>query len=395
MIGSAPAIVPFQRTGNISTREPRLPIRVSFVIDRLSRAGTESQLLALIRHASRSRIEPTLVLLDGTDEESLSLEPEDCPVLRLGTKKLLSRSGFAAARHLRTFWQRTRPDVVQAYFLDSSYLALPLAKLLGIRTTIRVQNNLGYWITPRHRLLNRVLRRLSDQTLTNSESGRVAICQSERVARNRVVAIENGVDLERFAGFAPPCGNPNAVRIGCVANLRPVKNIDGLLHAARIVCDRDPRVEFAIAGDGEQRAELERLRTALDLEKRVEFRGSIADVPGFLSTLDIAVVPSHSEGMSNALLEAMAAGRAVVATDVGANARLLADGTCGLLVPPGNPEMLATAIARLVVDPALARQLGAKAHSRVADGFSREAMCRRFEEFYLAVSTLSLVQCRT
>lgn len=387
MIGSVLKLPQVQRTERIPNREP---IRVSFVIDRLSRAGTESQLLALIRHVDRARIEPTLVLLDGTDEESRSLEPDDCAVIRLGSKKLLSRGGFSAAKRLYNFWHQNRPDVVQAYFLDSSYLAIPLAKIMGVQSTIRVQNNLGYWITPRHRFLNRIMRQLTDKTLTNSESGQMAICRSERLPTSRVIAIENGVDLDRFAGFAPPCRNPTSIRVGCVANLRPVKNIDGLLHAARIVCEQDARVTFAIAGDGEQRAELERLRTALKLENRVEFRGSIVDVPGFLKTVDIAVLPSHSEGMSNALLEFMAAGRAIVASDVGANARLLNNGTCGLLVPPGDSAVLASAIVRLIADSGLAQRLAANARCRVAEGYSREAMCRRFEEFFLTTAAHSV-----
>jgi len=386
VIGLATGPIASKQSNRIPTREHRLPVRVSFVIDRLSRAGTESQLLALIRHIDRSCVEPTLVLLDGTDDESRSLEPDDCPVLRLGTKKLLSRNGFAAAHRLSAFWQHTRPDVVQAYFLDSSYLALPLAKLMGIRKTVRVQNNLGYWITPRHRLLNRVMRRMTDQTLTNSEAGLDAICRSEQLSPRRVLAIENGVDHERFAGFDSPCRNPRSIRIGCVANLRPVKNIDGLLGAARSVCNRDSRVTFAIAGDGEQRAELEQLRRTLELEHCVAFIGSIADVPQFLSTLDIAVLPSHSEGMSNALLEFMAAGRAIVATDVGANARLLDSGVCGLLVAPGDSAGLAAAINRLIADPVLAQQLGAKARSRVETSFSRQSMCRRFEDFFLTMA---------
>src|SRR6476469_4498515 len=94
------------------------PVRVCFMIDRLSRAGTESQLLALIRELDRSQVRPSLVLLDGEDDLSRALEPADCPVIRLGVRKLFSPKAVSAARRLRAFWREQRPDILQAYFLD-------------------------------------------------------------------------------------------------------------------------------------------------------------------------------------------------------------------------------------------------------------------------------------
>lgn len=358
------------------------PIRVAFVIDQLGRAGTETQLLALIRGLDRSRVQPSLVLLDGEHESSRALEPADCPVTRLGVKRLASGAALRAARRLAAAWRAEPPDIVQVYFLDSAYFAVPLARWCGVPRVVRVRNNLGYWLTRSHRLFNRIVGRAVDVTVTNAEAGRQALVAEEGLAAERIAVIANGVDLDRFQDFPPPDTSRPGVRIGCVANLRPVKNIDGLLRAARIVCDRHPTAVFEIAGEGEQRAELERLRATLRLENRFLLQGSVADVPGFLRDVDIAVLPSHSEGMSNALLESLAAGRAVVATDVGANARLLDGGQCGLVVPPGDDSLLAAAIERLLADSALARRLGAAARSHVEREHGRAAMVRRFEAFF-------------
>ncbi len=352
---------------------PAGPIRVAFVIDNLGRAGTETQLLALIRGLDRAKVTPSLVLLDGTAAESRALEPADCPVVRLGVRKLFSRAAARAAARLVRAWRADRPDIVQAYFLDSAYLAAPAARAAGIRRVVRVRNNLGYWLTPKHRALGRIISPLVDVTLTNSEAGRAAVA-------GRVAVIENGVDLDRYADFPPPFANL-AVRVGCVANLRPVKNIAGLLRAARIVCDCHPAVTFAVAGNGPDRPALEALRAELGLRDRFTFHGSVADVPGFLRAVDVAVLPSDSEGMSNALLEYLAAGRAVVATDVGANADLTGPAG-GLIVPPGDPAALAAAITRLVADPNAGRRTAAAGQARVAARFGRPAMCRRFEAFY-------------
>jgi glycosyltransferase involved in cell wall biosynthesis len=299
-------------------------------------------------------------------------------VLRLGVRALCRPAAARAAYRLRRFWRDTRPDVVQAYFLDSSYFAVPLARLCGVRTVVRVRNNLGYWLTPKHRVLNRLVNRLVDVSLTNSASGRDALVAADGLDPGRVAVIENGVDLDRF----PPvsAAGATALRVGCVANLRPVKNIDGLMRTAGRVLGRFPGAVFEVAGDGDQRAGLERLHADLGLGDRFVLRGSVADVPGFLRSVGVAVLPSHSEGMSNALLEYMAAGRAVVATDVGANAAVL--GGAGVIVPPGDEPALAAAIGGLLADPALISRLGAAARRRVEAEYSRDAMRRRFEDFY-------------
>ena len=388
------------------------PIRVSFVIDNLGRAGTESQLLALLRTLDRRAVQPSLVLLDGEGDASRELEPAGVPILRLGVRKLASVRAVSAAKRLRAFWLEHRPDVAQIYFLDSAYFAVPVAKACGVRKVVRVRNNLGYWVSAKHKWLGRLIRPWVDVTLTNSELGREALVTGEGLARKRVAVIENGVDLvpvspggeglvwnpsppgERGRGEGDSCeadpipphpqplspGGEGSQRIGTVANLRPVKNIAGLMRTAKSLLPEFPHLRFEVAGDGEQRAELEALHAALGLGDRFVLRGSITDVPAFLRSLDVAVLPSLSEGMSNAVLEYMAAGLPVVATAVGATPKLL-DG-CGVLVPAGDDTALSAALAALLRNPDRAATLGAAARRRVEAEYGRDAMRRRFEEFY-------------
>lgn len=358
------------------------PVRVCFMIDRLSRAGTESQLLALIRELDRSRVEPTLVLLDGEDDLSRALEPADCPVIRLGVRRLVGLGAARAARRLRAFWREHRPDVLQVYFLDAAYFGAPLARFSGVRKVVRVRNNTGYWVTPRHRLMGRLVRPFVDATLTNTEAGRRALVEGEGHRADRVVVLENGVDTAKFNRFMLPDTSKRRVRVGCVANLRPVKNVDGLMRAAKVALDRFPQLVFEVGGDGEQRGELERLHAELGLGGRFVLRGSVADVPAFLRTVEVAVLPSHSEGMSNALLEYMSAGRAVIATDVGANATVLRHGKDGLVVVPGDGGALVEAIGAMLANPLRAAGFGASARKRAEAEYSRDAMRRRFEAFY-------------
>lgn len=376
------ALLAPRRAPAAPTPAPAAPVRVCFMIDRLGRAGTESQLLALLRTLDRSRVEPTLVLLDGEDDLSRALEPADCPVIRLGVRRLFSLSAARAATRLRKFWREHRPEVLQAYFLDASYFGAPLAKLCGVRKVVRVRNNLGYWVTRRHRVMGRFVRPFVDATLTNTAAGKEALVESEGHRPDRVVVLENGVDTSRFNRFMYPDTSKKRVKVGCVANLRPVKNIDGLMRAARSALEKFPKLVFEVAGDGEQRAELERLHGELNLGDRFKLRGSVSDVANFLRTVDVAVLPSHSEGMSNALLEYMSAGRAVIATDVGANAELVRHGRDGLIVPAGDSPALVGAIGEMLANPLRAAMYGASARVRVESEYSRDAMRRRFEEFY-------------
>lgn len=361
---------------------PAAPVRVCFMIDRLTRAGTESQLLALIRELDRSRVEPTLVLLDGEDDVSRALEPADCPVLRLGVRKLMSLSAVRAAGRLRSFWRETRPDVLQTYFADPAYFGVPVARFCAVPKVLRVRNNLGYWVTRKHRVLGRLLRPFVDTTLTNTEIGKQSLVERDGLCPARVAVLENGVDTARFNWFMLPDTTKRKVRVGCVANLRPVKNIDGLMRAARQAVEQFPQLVFEVAGDGEQREELERLHADLGLGDRFVLHGAVSDVAGFLRRIDVAVLPSHSEGMSNALLEYMSAGRAVVATDVGANATLVQHGKSGLIVPPGDGAALVGAIGQYLKTPLRAAAFGAAARRRVEGEYSRAAMIRRFEGFY-------------
>jgi glycosyltransferase involved in cell wall biosynthesis len=358
------------------------PIRVCYMIDRLTTAGTETQLLALIHHLDRSRIEPSLCLLDGEDPRSRALEPRNCPVLRLGVRSLHRPSTLLKALRLARFLRERRIDVIQIYFQDSSYLGVPVARLAGVPRVVRTRNNLGYWITPLHRWLGWACNQWTDALIANCEPCRRAVIADEGARPGRVQVLENGVDLAHFPALPAGAGREGGPRVGVVANLRPVKGLDVFVRAAAEVAARFPHATFPVAGEGELGPHLGCLAGDLGLGSRLVLTGSVADVPGFLAGLDVAVLCSRSEGMSNALLEYMAAGKPIVATAVGANGYLVRHNVHGLLVPPGDAGRLAGAIRRLLEDPSLARRLGAAARARAHERYSRAAMVRRFEDFY-------------
>jgi glycosyltransferase involved in cell wall biosynthesis len=172
-------------------------------------------------------------------------------------------------------------------------------------------------------------------------------------------------------------------RVGVVANLRSVKGLETLIEAAARLAPVSSDVVWEVAGEGEHRPVLEQALREKRLAERFSLPGALADIPAFLASLAVAVLPSRAEGMSNALLEYMAAGRPIVATAVGGNGELIQNGIHGLLVPPDDAGSLARAIGRLLDNPDLACRLGSAARRRAQERYSREAMVRRFEQFYL------------
>jgi glycosyltransferase involved in cell wall biosynthesis len=355
-------------------------VRVCFLIDDLAAAGTESQLVALVRRLDRSRVLPYLVLLRGDNAVSHGLLPDCCPCLRLGVGSLKHPStALKSLRFLHFLW-RERIDVVQTYFPDSSYFGIVAGWLAGVPHRIRTRNNIGHWLTPAHRQLGRALNLLTTATVANCHAAREALLDDEKPPSRSVIVLENGVDLERFLDIALP--GESALRVGAVANLRHIKGLDVLVAAAAMVTREFPEATFHVAGEGPERATLQSAIRELGIAPRFHLHGAVADIPGFLAGLDVAVLPSRAEGMSNAVLEYMAAGRPLVATAVGATPEVIRDGVDGLLVPPGDAPTLANAIARLLRDRPLARKLAVSARRRASEQYSRAAMVRRFEEFY-------------
>src|SRR5262249_39583744 len=291
-----------QRAPAASASAPPRPVRVCYLIDELTTAGTETQLLALIRRLDRRRVQPFLCLLRGraAHPRALGPGPADCPVLRLGVGSLRHPSSLIKACRFASFLRRQCIDVLQVYFPDSTYFGIPAALLARVPHIVRTRNNLGYWMTRWHRRLGRLCNRFTKALIANCDASRESVIAEEGMPPERVLVLENGVDLERFPVVEHP--HPAACRrVGVVANLRPVKGLDVFIRAAALIAAAHPDVTFYIGGDGPLRADLESMVNAEGLEGKLVFEGTIADVPGFLAELDVAVLPSRSEGMSNAL----------------------------------------------------------------------------------------------
>jgi glycosyltransferase involved in cell wall biosynthesis len=214
------------------------------------------------------------------------------------------------------------------------------------------------------------------------------VIAQEGTRPDSVTVIENGVRLSRFAEVAPVSFSSNGLpmSVGMVSNYRPLKGSDVFVKAAKILSESRPSVTFQVAGFG-NRDPVSEMAREMGVEGLFTIHDRVDNVPSFLSELDVAVLPSRTEGLSNSLLEYMAAGRPIVAAAVGGTPEVIEDGVHGLLVPAGDAEATARAIDRILRDPSLAARLGAAAKARSWQQNSMETMTRRHEEFYLKLAS--------
>jgi glycosyltransferase involved in cell wall biosynthesis len=281
--------------------------------------------------------------------------------------------------------------IVHTYLVSANLYGALAARLAGVPAVVTSRRDTGFSRNWRLRLV--------EEWLVNPRVVRVAaVCPAvAREARRerglsaeRVVTIPNGVDTAEFDPALHPreaarsrlglAGDDAA--LGVIAHLSPVKGHADLLAAMARIVEARPRARLFVVGDGVLRAELEAKCRALGLTGRVVFTGARPDVAAVLAALDVVVVPSHTEGLSNALLEAMAMARPVVATAVGGNPDAVEAGTTGLLVPPRDPEALAASVLGLLERPDEARRLGEAARRRVLAEFSLDRMVAGYEALY-------------
>lgn len=363
------------------------PLRVCFMIDELRTGGTETQLLRMIDAFDRAHVVPHLCLLNGLNDSSRRLEPTNCPIVRLGVRKLIGFHSIRQTWALRKVLRQWNIDVVQVHFPDSTYFGVPVARWAGVSRIVRTRRDLFYWVTGVHKRWGRKLdelynRRFVDLMIVNSHAVAEAARQQESPPPRRIEVIPNGLDLSQPPPSDAASHRRSTTSIGIVSMLRPEKRLDLFIEAARRLLDQKRDVTFEIAGDGPERARLEALVSRYNLHKHVRFRGVMDRVREFLGTINVGVLCSDTEGLSNAIVEYMAAGLPIVATAVGGNLELLEDGATALLCPAGDADALARGIARALDEPEMARRLGAEARRRCEAKFDLKLVVDRYEQLY-------------
>lgn len=359
------------------------PLRVMFINTHLSVGGAETLLVNLIRRMDRDRFAPELCCLKhlGPLGEELAAE---VPAF---SNLLHSKKDIFVIQRLGNLIRERRIDAVVTVGTggDKMFWGRLAAWRAGVPVVLSALHSTGL---PDHvERPNRLLARWTDGFIAVAESHGQYLAEAEGCPANKVFVVPNGVNTETFTPQAPDEELCRELELQehqpvatIVAALRPEKNHALFLKAAAQVHASVPDAKFLIVGDGPCREELEALTASLNLQDTVQFLGVRSDVAKLLSLSTVAVLTSKMEANPVSLLEAMATATPVVATRVGSIPETVIDGTCGFLVPPDDPQVLAQRIEVLFADRTLAGILGQQAREHVVDHWSLDRMVQGYED---------------
>jgi glycosyltransferase involved in cell wall biosynthesis len=377
-------------------------IRIVRVISRLNVGGPSLHVTALTAGLDPARFDSTLVT--GTENpgegsmldlaEARGIKPVVIPEM-VGEAQLKGRDAKAVVKLYRLL-RAQRPHIVHTHTAKAGFLGRIAARLAGVPIVVHTYHGHvlhGYYSHTKTQLLRRM-----EQALAHVTDAIVAV--SDQVKRDlvaygvatpgKVEVIPLGLDLAPYADSAALRGqfrrelelSDTTPLVGIVGRIFPIKNHRLFLEAAVRIVATEPRARFIVVGDGVLRKAMEQHAHALGIRYSVVFAGWRRDLPRIYADLDVLVVSSDNEGTPVSAIEAMAAGRPVVATRVGGLPDLISDRKTGVLVPPRDPTALAAAVLELLRDEPFARALGQTASAAVVERFATARLLRDIQALY-------------
>jgi len=368
------------------------PMKVIHVVRALETGGLESLVLqSCARMRSAHGLDASVYALLPGDGLAQRPEHRDVPCVTV------SRNGcqtiVGAAVRLARLFRRERPHVVHVHNFFSHVRAAAAAKWARVPVLVHTKHGAQYPTVWGSRRLAGAAYRLSDVLVAISEDVRQGLMRTYRFAPGKVRLVVNGIDTERFGSVSKELvpggrrvlGIEGRPLIGTVCRLSPEKGVPTLLEAFARLAPSMPDARLLIVGDGAERAACQTRAQELGVGDRTHFLGMRDDVAAIYPLLDIYVQPSYTEGISLTILEACACGLPVIATAVGGNPEIVAEGRSGRLVPPGNAQALANAIQDTWADNGAAFAMGQAARRRVVESFSLERMVSDYVDLYWQV----------
>lgn len=359
---------------------PVSPLPVGVFLTSFWPGGTERQMLELVRRLDRRRFSVHVACFHREGTWLPLVEQYADSVTEFPISGFRSRDTLRVAAAFHAWCRSKRIAVLHTSDLYANIFGLPVAAAARVPVRIGSRRELNPDKSAAQLAAQRCAYSFAHRVVANSTAA-VARLRHEGLRRSTIAHIANGIDLDTFH---PPSAQPPLRRLVTVARLRPEKGHDTLIDAAASITRAFPDMTLSIVGDGPLRDDLVRRVAARGLGERVRFAGHTDDVAGTLREHDVFVLASRSEAFPNSVIEAMATGMPVVATEVGGIPELVEHGRNGLLVPADRPDELAQAVIDLLRRPSFARALGRKARVDVLTRYSFDRMVSQFETLYLA-----------
>jgi glycosyltransferase involved in cell wall biosynthesis len=356
---------------------------VFLMTNSLEVGGSEQQFVALVEALSRERfeIQPACLRRIGGLAPRVGEIPEFPPGGSLFYMQS-HRARLAIARYMR----RHQTRIAHAFDFYTNLMMVPAARIGGVAVVLGSHRQLGDLLTRAQFRVQLLAFRMCDRVICNSRAAAERL-RKVGLPEHKLEIIPNGLPERLFVHCAAAIPRPpGGVRVGMIARMNdPVKNHPAFLRAAARVARALPETEFLLVGDGPLRSKLQVMAGDLGIAERVHFAGERHDIPAMLSSMDVSVLISSSESLSNVILESMAAGVPVVATDVGGNSELVTDGETGVLVPPGDEDRLVEVLLRLARDASLRLHYARRGRELMRSNFHIDVICRRYEGLYVSL----------
>lgn len=374
------------------------PLRILYFVDILyGMGGTEKQLFELLRRLDRSKFQPYVVTFRYSPEMLAYARGLGVEVWPARVKRMYGLTGLRQALSLVPRIRREQIDIVSTFHFISDTYGVALAKVAGVPCVISSRRDTGYHSHKRYRWLISALDGFVDRYLAVGREVAEHIRDDYGVAPEKIQIVYNGIDVAATRRVSPKAVealrrqyhlNGDDFVVGNISHVRPEKGYDVFFEAIRRLGERIPNLKAFAVGDGlpEQREQVWRQADEKGVRDRVIFTGYVKNPAEYIALMDVAcLTPTRNEGFSNALLEEMTLGKAIVATDVGANAEAVVDGACGFIIPPNDPGALAEAILRYYRDPGLRARMGRAALERVQQHFQIDKTIAAIQDAYLSL----------
>jgi len=356
--------------------------------------GIQQQILSLFSAYNKEVINPIFCCFDRKDKIGRDIENMGIEVVALNRPRSHKFSGSIVAE-LYKLMKKKDIHVARTHGYRANLYGRIAAWMAGVPVIIAsVHNNYRKDKRLERRIANRILARGTDRIVAVSESIASDIVKYDNVNPSKILVIPNGVDAIRFAPQKKSEKICNELSIegkdmiiGFVGRLVPAKGIEYLIEAASYLKKQYQNLKLIIVGDGYLADSLRQKALELGMNNIVIFTGERRDIPDILSCISIFVMPSLAEGLPNSLLEAMAMGKPVVATEVGGTAEIVKHDVNGLLVPPGNSKSLAEAITLLLENTSLSANIGQTARDFISQNYGIETIARKWESLYKSLLT--------
>jgi glycosyltransferase involved in cell wall biosynthesis len=354
----------------------------------LDLGGLQQVVVNICRTIDRDRFDVSVLCLETLGCFAPDVEELGIPVVLLEGRP--DGPDYFAFRRVARVLRERQIDVIHTHNTQPFFDGALGASLAGVKTIVHTDHARSFPDKRRYMFAEWALSHLAYRVVGCSEHTSENLMKYEKISPRKIRTVPNGIDPERFnvtvdeVGLRADLGiRGSGPVMGLAVRLSDQKGITYLLKAMPAIVEVHPDVSLVIAGDGDLRADLEAESRALGLTENVFFVGPRMDIPQLLKLFDLYVLPSKWEGLPMVILEAMAAGCPVLATDVGGNYTAIDSGVSGMLVEPEKPEALIEPVNTLLADPELRRSYAAAAREKFDAEFSARIMTQRYERLYL------------